>query len=765
MPIQLVNDEMKAYYQALEQPGQDIFGDLLENIQTDVDNLSRNPGPSGERYKALKARLQQLLDPNINSDSANRLLISILKEFIYNTLTDHGIEISENQMELCVSGSLARNKATPFSDIDCFMIFSDDLSTENKRNLIEAYNKIVRMTKVISKYMFSDQSVFAVDPLLERLNGTQDEILEWCSVDDVLLFNVENAKCVSGSDINQNTTRLRKIISNLQVNPETAHTCFDYAMRIFRGPEDPVPGNLPPKISIKSDLLRPLEYILQGLRVQSKIDGQEFSSQDELIDTLKKEKIGYTAAELIRYIYARASKIRFELHVTHQAEHDNIDPSDPRYQELKELSYLVGWLRGALEKYLVEYQKFEREEIKEPPKFILNLNDYLSNNKHLDQCSPEEIKAIKELQKNCFDLIARNELNPKTKTSVLHNQPSKAIEHDVSLEASEFVLAPLIIFRDEVQKYLSTHNYLFFDPPPSSEKIAMLQKLEEIFSTSEKKIIDSNFNPEICMKEIQSMINAIVEIGFKNAEFQQAKGSGAGRLAEIFNHTLDGLILTLEHLETSKAYPDLQKQVRSYSYQSRIFSNQTEINNEINAVLNNNHSSNGSVQVNSQNTIQRTAKFENSEKRLNIHILQDQFSKKQNNQKPIVKTCSVQSIQTDSNGQKAYRSEQYFPKKIVLTDKQLTEWASREVQNLIAILDKKDKTRPICINNMPAREAAFIAAYCECIHHDFEFTQGTKKPNNNLLSEARKAVNEYIRTIEHKSIFKQENQTHPTLKH
>jgi guanine nucleotide exchange factor/GDI displacement factor SidM-like protein/nucleotidyltransferase-like protein len=376
----------------------------------------------GKRFSKYVSDLKDIVEKE-DKDKINRLIIDFLKTLFIDALEYHGMLDQSINVELCIAGSLARNQATPFSDIDCFLIFSDSISPEKKKKIGEIANEIY----YLANGLFTHTNQFCMDPLgisLPKLNGSVAEIVTKVQALEnmAIVVSVSNAISILG-----NTTLLNNLQSELK--NELSIDYFDLAIKEFKGPASY------DRINIKSDLIRPIDFLLQGFREKENLSPQEYPNSKKLLDELVKRKIiSLQARVVIEQVQSEAYHLRLQLHKSHGGEKDEIRNPD---KSVKELVYLVGWLRGSLKEY----------QTKGHSMFDIRPGIYLSNNN--STVSPD----IVELQKAT---IAKNKATiAKSEAAIAKNKATIA-ENEFDLLLKD-LKKELNSFLSEIQKETMTH--------------------------------------------------------------------------------------------------------------------------------------------------------------------------------------------------------------------------------------------------------------------------------------------------------------------
>lgn len=322
-----------------------LYNAFMPSHQDGHTILGADEGVSGRRYAEL---LSQLKSMPAEEDRANlnQRLRNFLKDLFYTALKDHGIDSSTFSLELCIAGSLARKQATAYSDIDCFLIFGDDVPPEIKKQIQEITQKIY----FLADGLFAQSNQFCMDPVgisLFKLNGSvtelTDKILEQEPEDELGPQSCSVLNAVSISADNVLLTQLQRNLNAQGKKIDSKHY-FNKVLTEFTGPKSRV------IINIKKDLIRPIDFILQGLRdEEAKISVEEFDSSEKLLDELRRRnKITTSAKKLFDHVLKTSYARRKQLHEQFGREHEEI----PLDKELRELIDLVGWLRGSLKLYI-----------------------------------------------------------------------------------------------------------------------------------------------------------------------------------------------------------------------------------------------------------------------------------------------------------------------------------------------------------------------------------------------------------------------------
>lgn len=344
-------------------------------------SLEDEKSESSQRYQATMQIFRDVLSSK-NIDETNQKMKNALKEILFHALNDYGIDYENLGMELYISGSLSRAAATPYSDIDCFAVFRDDMDLEEKKRVLEVFKKV----EAISTNIFYKLNMFSMDPVgisLARLSGTVEEISQKAQDDPIFAFSIESAQAIFGNETF--ISSIRENISDLT----TPKACFNKAISDFSGPRD---YNT---INIKSDILRPLDFMLTGLRLSAEYDPTEHNNYKKIVDQLITDgHMNQATGNAIKYIYSRALSMRSLLHAKHQGEHDEVALNDEDYKHALMLVDMIGWIRGCMD---TQKDNLENSNFT----FSLEVGQYSSYNKEL-QNSEQQTKWKDLFESNNF---------------------------------------------------------------------------------------------------------------------------------------------------------------------------------------------------------------------------------------------------------------------------------------------------------------------------------------------------------------------------
>ncbi|WP_324658481.1 C80 family cysteine peptidase [Burkholderia thailandensis] len=254
-----------------------------------------------------------------------------------------------------VSGSLARNEATPWSDLDAFIIIENEadapLFKEMGSEFYSLFDKVA-----------GDRRAFIFDPVQInpfKMVGTPEGILKSAIEIDVVeqVDAIANSKYIFGSGPELETRLLQAVKSGLSagkyamVGSEGGYKQLKRAYELFK------PWGGGDKINIKSYIGRPLTLVLNGL---AKIYGIKELGADAQADALL--KAGGVSAEFCGWVKETNNiyqKLRYFSHESAGMESDVVDLANVNLE-----------LARALAGRAVELQRMAREFVEFKPGFF-----------------------------------------------------------------------------------------------------------------------------------------------------------------------------------------------------------------------------------------------------------------------------------------------------------------------------------------------------------------------------------------------------------
>ena len=257
-----------------------------------------------------------------------------------------------------VTGSLGRRQATPYSDLEFFIVVSND-------NLLAPYHKLVDKMWDLSKQITEITTSYTPDVYFRKGSSfnvlTSDgEMLPYDSERDLnaapvgILFDqivrnmIEGGRRISGngqlySDLCEHTSHFTQRKLAMAEYKEW----IGYARKDF---ENAFAGGARPRgpIDLKGMVLRPLLYTTFCLGRYYRVPGN--GDLGHIHKLQSKGKISPQVCHLMKKTLDDAQLIRLQLHTRHKREFDEVSFDHPRVKEcLRNISALMGmgeaWLK------------------------------------------------------------------------------------------------------------------------------------------------------------------------------------------------------------------------------------------------------------------------------------------------------------------------------------------------------------------------------------------------------------------------------------
>ena len=319
-----LNDELKKH------PGKTFNEDRVNEIVVKI--LEMDQGESGKRYRFFMDELKQIAtNHDLTQQQINNRLKKLLITYINTGLNDHDIELKEGDIELCISGSLARGQATPYSDIDSFIIIADHLQ-DSKKEKIKQVAKL--LTHAAYKIALSTNQ-FIFDPILlnpAKLCGTVNELFTVISEtdDEIQLDGVSHAKSIS------TTSKMIGQLNALVVDhfhkklPAISNgEAKTYSEYYFNESKKCLLLNKNENLNIKIHLIRPLQYTIYAISMEAKIKSHKFDMHELPQQLTIQGHIDINTQKATENILTVAYRERRKLHAKNGKEHDEIKEIPP----------------------------------------------------------------------------------------------------------------------------------------------------------------------------------------------------------------------------------------------------------------------------------------------------------------------------------------------------------------------------------------------------------------------------------------------------
>lgn len=323
---------------------------------SEVDSLD---GEEAAAYEAYLAKLQQ-----INAEPSDdepwilweRRLNAFYKEIVYDAFEAHGMSPPEG-MELYLAGSLSKKQATKYSDLDSFVLFKNEADKEKSAPVFDAINNLFQRVFRDTRQLYPDP--LGINPA--RFSGTVDDIVTsmhkgMIPDEEVFIMSILSSHPIFGDYVLG-----EELKSRLEADEEfhyvtKASYLYELAINEFSGPG---PGA---KISIKTHLLRPIDFMLMGLRKEFCLNSEDGSSlsADETFRILEHNHLlPRKSIDTMREVFHYAMKIRFEQHSQAGKESDNVKTES---SELHSMLDKVEWLRDEMQQRKVNIIQWEESD-------------------------------------------------------------------------------------------------------------------------------------------------------------------------------------------------------------------------------------------------------------------------------------------------------------------------------------------------------------------------------------------------------------------
>lgn len=289
-------------------------------------------------------------------------LRQIYKEMIYDAFKESGVDIPKG-MEVHFAGSLAKAQATEFSDLDAFVLLENEDDIQKVKPVFDSLNNLCQRIFSTTRQLYPDP--IGINP--SRLIGTPDELFSRLKEGMVADVEATARSILTSKPIFPSYKLGEELRSKIKLEPSFSHFCsakkfYEMALNDFVAPPKDAA-----QVSIKSHVMRPLDFVLMGLREEFNLysaDGAHLSVPGT-IRLLREDKlIPEEDIKRIEDIYNQAMEKRFAMHAEHRKEHDELP-----YAEAADLLVEVEKLR-----------KMADLRVKE----VYELNDLTNGNLYLE---------------------------------------------------------------------------------------------------------------------------------------------------------------------------------------------------------------------------------------------------------------------------------------------------------------------------------------------------------------------------------------------
>jgi hypothetical protein len=329
-------------------PNEAELGDLYSNEQL-FPILNEKAQAKFDKYIALiNDTVEQIAndpDPRISWSNFTRNFFKIVMLDAMEAL-QIPVQLSHHEttqfninLALYFCGSIAKQQATVYSDIDGFILCETKEDREKIRPVLKAMYHLFQR-------IFTKTHHFCPDPLgmtpfdyFDTPDNIFNQLLANKKIDIPIYVNsLFNAVCLFGNESLLEGLQ-RKIIQEpaLQI---TAEICYAKAVEQFAGPRSI------DMLDLKRDIFRPLDFILMGLRIEFNLNSQEYLDIQRTVDELIKINVlSPGVGTMMLQLFYLAYDLRSMRHSNEGLESDAIDISTNPTQS-RELIDMIAILRG-----------------------------------------------------------------------------------------------------------------------------------------------------------------------------------------------------------------------------------------------------------------------------------------------------------------------------------------------------------------------------------------------------------------------------------
>ena len=266
------------------------------------------------------------------AEGLNQLLKEIYYDAFKSPLIDRGGDEGRVEgIELYLAGSLAKSQATPYSDFDAFCVFVDDEAKERARPVFAAVNNLMQRVFVRCNQLFPDPIGINPARLADTFEQLSEKIQEGYEVSQKpTLISVMTSKPLWGSAEEGQKLKEQLLRDDSLKTQVAAKALYHKAIVDF-----PAPRDERETVSLKTHLLRPLDFMLMGLRAEFPeyfIDSEDGKYLDALktiekLNSLPEDdcrKPSYQVIKALKETFVGAMSLRFQQHCQENREADEI---------------------------------------------------------------------------------------------------------------------------------------------------------------------------------------------------------------------------------------------------------------------------------------------------------------------------------------------------------------------------------------------------------------------------------------------------------
>ena len=297
------------------------------DLYSDSRFVSALPDTAINVYRGYMVQLEsiaRLFDSGIQNPWMvwNAHVRNLYVTMVIDAFEAHGVLMPEG-MEIYFAGSLGKKQATEYSDLDVFVIFKDDSDKERCLPIFKALDCLFLR-------IFNDANQLYPDPIginASRLSGTVDQLIETLKDGNLqlepVIHSIQAARPIFGDYILGSKLKNRLSTDEELYGFCTAKHYYHLAINNFIAPDIKAE-----EINIKLHLLRPIDFIIAGLREEfglSSEDGHTLNTEAVLTLLDNKGCIPKEQIDLIRSVYLKAMQTRFALHHQKKCEYDLVE--------------------------------------------------------------------------------------------------------------------------------------------------------------------------------------------------------------------------------------------------------------------------------------------------------------------------------------------------------------------------------------------------------------------------------------------------------
>lgn len=317
--------------------------------------------------REIHDQTERAKDPTYASGSWSAFARTMIKQIILDAIDYFGVVPGSLRFQVYCTGSLVKDQATPYSDVDGFIVWEDPKGDASKLAAIDKLQQALIAARNVFQRIFLETNQFSPDPLgITPFNfqGTVDELYEklnTAQVPDVPTFvaSINTAKPFFGDN-----SFLESLASRIAQNPQMGRQ--DSSVNLYRKVVEDFPGpRTSDKVLIKRDFLRPLDFFMMALRRDFGVS-VDINSPLNTVQTVEElvmhGKISHEFADLIILTFDDALKLRQKRHLGAGKENDELELAvltAEQQQLVRGLVDKMAILRGVAEQRLEALKRGE----------------------------------------------------------------------------------------------------------------------------------------------------------------------------------------------------------------------------------------------------------------------------------------------------------------------------------------------------------------------------------------------------------------------